>query len=148
LISLKQKPKTQKKKLNQPQTKKQKTKQNSTTPKTTKKQPQTPHNKKLPKTTQRNTPTYYLLKERDHSRRLLYLAVILESIPPPSGLLETRRSLDASLCTRRFQNALFLRQPKAGLYFPSVGLVSIPVPWSKPLEVIGAISDIARWGLL
>jgi len=55
--------------------------------------------------------------------------------------------LDASLVHQALQNALILRQPKAGLYFHSDrGCQYSSHLVRKPLEVIGAISSMSALG--
>lgn len=77
----------------------------------------------------------------------LYLAVILDlySRRVVGWKLEDR--LDASLVHQALQNALIVRQPKAGLYFHSDrGCQYSSHLVRKPLEVIGAISSMSGLG--
>jgi putative transposase len=77
----------------------------------------------------------------------LYLAVILDLFSRRVVGWKLEDRLDASLVHQALQNALILRQPKAGLYFHSDrGCQYSSHLVRKPLEVIGAISSMSALG--
>jgi transposase InsO family protein len=77
----------------------------------------------------------------------LYLAVILDLFTRRVVGWKLEDRLDASLVHQALQNALILRQPKAGLYFHSDrGCQYSSHLVRKPLEVIGAISSMSALG--
>ena len=77
----------------------------------------------------------------------LYLAVILDLFSRRVVGWKLEDRLEASLVHQALQNALFLRQPKAGLYFHSDrGCQYSSHLVRKPLEVIGAISSMSALG--
>ena len=77
----------------------------------------------------------------------LYLAVILDLFSRRVLGWKLQDRLDASLVHQALQNALILRQPKAGLYFHSDrGCQYSSHLVRKPLEVIGAISSMSGLG--
>lgn len=77
----------------------------------------------------------------------LYLAVILDLFSRRVVGWKLEDRLDASLVHQALQNALIVRQPKAGLYFHSDrGCQYSSHLVRKPLEVIGAISSMSGLG--
>src|ERR1700756_5359033 len=77
----------------------------------------------------------------------LYLAVILDLFSRRVVGWKLQDRLDASLVHQALQNALILRQPKAGLYFHSDrGCQYSSHLVRKPLEVIGALSSMSGLG--
>lgn len=77
----------------------------------------------------------------------LYLAVILDLFSRRVVGWKLEDRLDASLVHQALQNALIVRQPKAGLYFHSDrGCQYSSHLVRKPLEVIGAISSMSALG--
>jgi putative transposase len=88
------------------------------------------------------TPTYVATAEG-----WLYLAVILDLFSRRVVGWKLEDRLDASLVHQALQNALIVRQPKAGLYFHSDrGCQYSSHLVRKPLEVIGAISSMSALG--
>ena len=77
----------------------------------------------------------------------LYLAVILDLFSRRVLGWKLQDRLDASLVSQALQNALIVRQPKAGLYFHSDrGCQYSTQLVRKPLEVIGAKSSMSALG--
>ncbi|HEX6564026.1 MAG TPA: IS3 family transposase, partial [Chthoniobacterales bacterium] len=77
----------------------------------------------------------------------LYLAVILDLFSRRVVGWKLEDRLDASLVHQTLQNALIVRQPKAGLYFHSDrGCQYSSHLVRKPLEVIGAFSSMSALG--
>ena len=77
----------------------------------------------------------------------LYLAVILDLFSRRVIGWKLADRLDASLVHQALQNALILRQPKAGLYFHSDrGCQYSSHLVRKPLEVIGALTSMSALG--
>ena len=77
----------------------------------------------------------------------LYLAMILDLFSRRVVGWKLEDRLDASLVHQALQNALMVRQPKAGLYFHSDrGCQYSSHLVRKPLEVIGALSSMSGLG--
>src|ERR1700752_263499 len=77
----------------------------------------------------------------------LYLAVILDLFSRRVVGWKLEDRLEASLVHQALQNALIVRQPKAGLYFHSDrGCQYSSHLVRKPLEVIGALSSMSSLG--